>query len=400
MNSDERPVITFDYRQSLSASGGGKSWNETLDISLRLSSEAFSSGWYRQLFGKDAKSFILLMALVMHARPLRGADLRLLVRLGMAQDSDEGRLYARVTDSGLADELGMHRDTVAACAARLSKLGLIETVRIPEDVEFRDSYGQYAGSKVYLVAGNLEGQMNKSIRRRAQYPGAAGGDARPAENSGMVGSETGAAEKSSTDGAEKFGMDASEIESAEKSRAHAEKTGTVQADLGLKSLETSLQGAEKFRSAAENSGINKMKKKKRRRKQSTPGQPLLIAPELQGAVQVLSAAGLDLDSGVLGRLEMMANDADPLARSAQSSGAEWVRAALQLGLGVASPGRLLNYASAVLNDWLLNGRPLKRRQRAEGAQKASSTPHTTTTQQAIESYLLRKKSQKEHGDGQ
>ena len=129
------------------------------------------------------------------------------------------------------------------------------------------------------------------------------------------------------------------------------------------------------------------------------GQPLLIAPELQGAVHVLSAAGLDLDTSVLARLEMMVSDADPHARSAQSSGAEWVRAALQLGLGVAAPGRLLNYASAVLNDWLLNGRPLKHRQRPESAQKASSALHTTT-QQAIENFLLRKNNPKEYPHGQ
>ncbi len=215
MISKERPAITFDYRQSLSASGGGKSWSETLEISLRLSSEAFSSGWYRQLFGKDTKSFILLMALVMHARPLKGADLRLLVRLGMAQDSDEGRLYARVTDSGLADELGMHRDTVASCAEKLSELGLIETVRIPQEVEFRDSYGQYAGSKVYLVAGNLEGQINKTIRPR-EMTTTDQGETSAAENSSMADKVTEGGEKSGTDGAENSDTDACGSGGAEK----------------------------------------------------------------------------------------------------------------------------------------------------------------------------------------
>ncbi len=95
MNSEERPVLMFDYRQSISTSASGKSWSETLDISLSLCSSALSSGWYRKMFGKDAKSFVLLMALVMHGRPLAGSDLRLLVSLGMAQESDEGRLVCK-----------------------------------------------------------------------------------------------------------------------------------------------------------------------------------------------------------------------------------------------------------------------------------------------------------------
>ncbi len=151
-------------------------------------------------------------------------------------------------------------------------------------------------------------------------------------------------------------------------------------------MENPFKFAEKFR-------INILKKKMRRR-QPTQDQPLLIAPELQGVVQVVSAAGMDVDAPVLARLTMMVSDIDPMARSAQSSGAEWVRAALQLGLGVASPGRLLNYASAVLNDWKVNGRPTRRRHHSAGGQSAS-TSQKSTTHQAIENYLLRLSGQKE-----
>ncbi len=133
---------------------------------MRLSSEAFSSGWYRHFFGRDTRSFTMLMAIVMHARPLKGEDLNLLIQLGMATIQDEGRLYARVTDLGLADELGIHRETIAAGAQKLYELGLIDILRIPENVCFRDSHGHYAGVKVYLVSGLVEKQMDKSIQAR------------------------------------------------------------------------------------------------------------------------------------------------------------------------------------------------------------------------------------------
>ncbi len=223
MNSEERPVLMFDYRQSISTSASGKSWSETLDISLSLCSSALSSGWYRKMFGKDAKSFVLLMALVMHGRPLAGSDLRLLVSLGMAQESDEGCLYARVTDTGLADELGMHRDTIARCSETLSKLGLIETVRIPENLEFRDSHGMYAGTKIYLIAGDLEGRLKKSIQPRAENTGTGGGE----DKSGL--------EKTGGDGAEKSAPDPLVPESEEQYDETAEKSGTESANLEPKS---------------------------------------------------------------------------------------------------------------------------------------------------------------------
>jgi len=382
MNSEERPVLMFDYRQSISTSASGKSWSETMDISLSLCSSALSSGWYRKMFGKDAKSFVLLMALAMHGRPLARSDLRLLVSLGMAQESDEGRLYARVTDTGLADELGMHRDTIARCAETLSKLGLIETVRIPENLEFRDSHGMYAGAKIYLIAGDLEGRLKKSIQPRAENTSTGGSG----DKSGL--------EKTGDDGAEKSAPDPIVPESEEQYDETAEKSGTGSANLEPKSAQNALHRGGKPSGFAEKFRINMLKKKKMRRRQPTQDQPLLIAPELQGVVQVVSAAGMDVDAPVLARLTMMVSDIDPMARSAQSSGAEWVRAALQLGLGVASQGRLLNYASAVLNDWKMNGRPTRRRQRSAGGQSAS-TSQKSTTHQAIENYLLHLSGQKE-----
>jgi len=163
-----RQVIHFDFQQSLSWDSGSPHWSESLQASVHLTDAALSSGWLREHFSGrrgGANDFLVLMAIVMHARPLRGADLGYLVGLGMATPKDEGRLYARVTDLGLSDELGMHRTTIAASAERLHQSGFIDIAEVPEEVEYRDSKGRFAGSKVYLLSGELQKRfLSKDIQ--------------------------------------------------------------------------------------------------------------------------------------------------------------------------------------------------------------------------------------------
>jgi hypothetical protein len=152
-------VIQFEYQQSLAWDSDCPRWSEKLQASVHLTDAAFTSGWLREHFSSrrgGANDFLVLIAIVMHARPLRGADLDYLVRLGMATPEDEGRLYARVTDLGLSDELGMHRTTIAASAERLKESNFIDIAEVPEEVEYRDSKGRFAGSKVYLLSGQLQ----------------------------------------------------------------------------------------------------------------------------------------------------------------------------------------------------------------------------------------------------
>lgn len=154
-----RQVIHFEYQQSLSWDSDRPRWSESLQASVHLTDAALSSGWLRQHFSGrrgGANDFLVLTAIVMHARPLRGADLDYLEKLGMATHQDEGRLYARVTDLGLSEELGMHRTTIAVSAERLKQSGFIDIAEVPEEVEYRDSKGRFAGSKVYLLSGELQ----------------------------------------------------------------------------------------------------------------------------------------------------------------------------------------------------------------------------------------------------
>lgn len=164
-------VINFEYSQSLSWQGGAR-WSEAIEARITMTDAALSSGWLREHFTGHkggATDFIVLMAIVMHARPLKGDDLELMVSLDMVSKDDEGRLYARVTDKGLAGELGIHRKTIASSAERLDKAGFIASVNIPESIQtFRDSHGQFSGTKVYIVTGKLEQFLPKMLETRSQ----------------------------------------------------------------------------------------------------------------------------------------------------------------------------------------------------------------------------------------
>ena len=153
-------VIQFEYLQSLLQDSDKPGWSETVSVSVRILSEAITSGWYRERFAGRGNDFVILLAIAMHARPLRDPDLAQLISLGMATAEDQNRLYARVSDIALAAELGMNRITIARATERLEKEQSISIVEIPEELmAFRDSHGRFNGSKVYLLAGDLQSRF-------------------------------------------------------------------------------------------------------------------------------------------------------------------------------------------------------------------------------------------------
>jgi hypothetical protein len=114
---------------------------------------AIETGWLRQ-YQRHWADLGLLIGIGLHARPLKGDDLDLLIRLGLAAPSDEGRLYARVTDLGLSEATGIDRkDGVPVCAQRLADSNLLKLLTLPRD--FRDSRGKYEGSRAYLLMGDI-----------------------------------------------------------------------------------------------------------------------------------------------------------------------------------------------------------------------------------------------------
>jgi len=165
-------VVRFEYSQTLSTNSNAPSWSEELQISVRIFAEAITSGWLGQNFGdkKSKGDFLLLIAIIMHARPLRGEDFQQLKELGLATDSDEGRLYTRITDTGLADELQWNRETISAGAKRLAEKGFITILDLKVALaqagktskrgqSFKDSKGRYDGRYAFLVAGDIAERM-------------------------------------------------------------------------------------------------------------------------------------------------------------------------------------------------------------------------------------------------
>jgi hypothetical protein len=155
-------LVVIEYTRSLAYDGNSQP-QEKLVVSVRLTYEAYSSGWIRENFsGRGGPTdFLVMTAIANHARPLRGDDLRLLIDLGVATEADESQLYARVTDVGLADELGCGRDTVKSAAKRLAKRELIRICELPDN--FRDSKGQFNGNKAYIISGIPNNYVSKAL---------------------------------------------------------------------------------------------------------------------------------------------------------------------------------------------------------------------------------------------
>jgi len=167
-------ILQIEHKQTLSVTNGHRI-SESVEVVVKIHYEMASSGWVRENLPARTRGtdFMTLVFLALHARPLQGPDLDLLVSLKLATPEDEGRLYVRITDVGLSIEMGLKRQTVAESVTRLAECGLVEIHNLPEEFgdregvrRFRDSKGQYAGSKLYLLSGELERMLTPDVLAR------------------------------------------------------------------------------------------------------------------------------------------------------------------------------------------------------------------------------------------
>ena len=91
----------------------------------------------------------------------------------------------------------------------------------------------------------------------------------------------------------------------------------------------------------------------------TPAPVEVIEAHLARAVEVYRSAGREITGDLLARFRLMAIRCDQAAHAVGATGGDWLADALTGALGVARPGNLLNYADAVLSDWIANGRSEK-----------------------------------------
>ncbi len=414
-------VVQFEYCQSLVQDSDRPGWSEETSVSVRLLSEALTSGWYRERFGSRGNDLVILLAIVMHARPLRGRDFELLLHLGMAQRADEGRLYARVSDVALSYELGMNRMTIARATERLAEQGSIAILEVPEDMTaFRDSHGQFNGSKVYLLAGDLQSRFfEKDLQpvhratkssmaelNRATFHSTDAPDRATLYSTSAVTSRTnreveesdeGVNDGSAIDlpnlalayfarqkGAPDYQPSAKEQRAAERLVRDGFSLEQIQAGIDLAFERTPpprhfTHCASVVRDLARLQSAHSQPESRQpvtRILPASAGSPdtdtaearfaeISMPKDLDRAVQIFNSTGRDLTDDVRLRLALMAESCALAAQNANSNGGTWLADALTLALGKAKPENLLGYADRVLGGWVLNGRLERPRPKAE-----------------------------------
>ncbi|MFZ0534501.1 MAG: hypothetical protein WAM09_15090 [Anaerolineales bacterium] len=428
----QQRVLQFEYQQSLVQDSDSLGWSENVTVSVRLLSEAITTGWYRVQFASRGNDFVILMAISLHARPLKGDDLKLLVNLHMATPNDEGRLYARISDVALADELGLSRMTIARATERLAKQKSIAIVEIPEQLTaFRDSHGRFSGTKVYLIAGGVQSRfLDKSVEKlnRAIKSGTVGDHhdskyRKPAPNSriNVIDDEddeeayTALVDRVFSYFAERKGdpdyyATLKEQEALEKLIRDGFTFEHIVA--GIEAAFTRPSRPKYFtHCAAITRDLVRLQQEYRTRETRQPetrasealeqtdqllgSSVKILETHLARAVEVYRSSGREITNDLLVRFRLMAARCDRVARASGANGGDWLTDALTRALGVAQPGNLLNYADAVLSDWISNGRnenPSKRAPKNKTAhRKFTNTNREPAVHVGIREYL------KKHG---
>jgi len=403
----QQRVLQFEHQQSLVQDSDRSGWSENVTVSVRLLSEAITSGWYRNQFAGRGNDFVILLAIAMHARPLKGDDLKMLVNLHMATPEDEGRLYARVSDVALADELGMSRMTIARAAGRLAQDKSIAIMEIPEKLTaFRDSHGCFNGNKVYLIAGDvqsrfLEKNIEKVTHAVKSSPIEMADHSHRATKSRTIGdnhdTKNGIPAPNSCinviddedDEEVTAGLVVRVFSYFARRKGDLDFHPTIKEQIALEKLISDGFAFEQIAAGIEEAFIRPSRPRYfthcaaitrdliRFQQESRPQetrQPETQKPEaLEGsdqpegftagiieshlvrAVDVYRSSGREITNDLLARFRLMATRCDQAARTVGATSGEWLADALTCALGVAHPCNLLNYADAVLSDWIRKG---------------------------------------------
>ncbi len=98
--------------------------------------------------------------------------------------------------------------------------------------------------------------------------------------------------------------------------------------------------------------------------QKKESMPLEIPEDFKPVIELYQQAGHELRPDTLLRLRLMAQECDAVALTYDSTGIDWLIAALQRGLGVADD--LLSYTAGVLRNWIAHGPQADPRPTREG----------------------------------
>lgn len=151
----ESEVLSIRHQQALNLRSGVL--RESRNVEIAFQYDALATGWLAQFGegrGRGRTALLVLIALALHSRPLgleaNEADYRRLLDLDLITAKDRGRLYSRVTDLALAEELNLSRNTIPLALAWLTERRIVTVVTLPQD--FEDSQGRFSGNRAYLLA--------------------------------------------------------------------------------------------------------------------------------------------------------------------------------------------------------------------------------------------------------
>ena len=158
MSGGEQTVFSIRVTSTLEGRVNGEV-RSGRNVEVALTYDALVSGWLAR-FASDRQgkgALAVLVALSLHCRHLEGEDFRQLEELGLVSREDKGTLFCRVTDVGLADELGVGRKAVGRAVDWLAEQEIIRVLEIPKAARdeqgfYRDSRGQFKGDAIYLLA--------------------------------------------------------------------------------------------------------------------------------------------------------------------------------------------------------------------------------------------------------
>ncbi|CAG0964577.1 hypothetical protein PLCT2_00958 [Planctomycetaceae bacterium] len=102
---------------------------------------------------------------------------------------------------------------------------------------------------------------------------------------------------------------------------------------------------------------------------------VVIPADLSEAAELCRAAGVAVTPEVLTRLQLLADNCISAAQQQQSTGSQWLTAALKRSVGRAND--LLAYAEAILQTWIEHGQNADVRPQREGYRPATKAPKSS-----------------------
>jgi len=152
------------YEQWLEEFEDRPGWSEKKEISVKVTSDALTSGWLAEF--DQPIDYLLLTVISLHVRPMTLEDIEELKPFGLATQKDVGRLFTYVTNETLAAKLKKDPKTIAVSAYRLAEKKFLVVRSLPEASDRIRIGGKFKGNKIYILSGDIA--IKKEVEDRLE----------------------------------------------------------------------------------------------------------------------------------------------------------------------------------------------------------------------------------------